>query len=96
MAISKKLIDYSRYFNAESNFWYFTKARAVKPESLPEIIHYHHVLKETVIVDGKTWNRETQREYANTVAPGSSPAWARELKTLFNLLGTAWVENDMT
>ena len=95
MAISKKLIDYSRYFNAESNFWYFTKARAVKPESLPEIIRYHHVLKETVIVEGKTWNRETQREYANTVAPGSSPAWARELKTLFNLLGTAWVENDM-
>ena len=95
MAISKKLIDYSRYFNTEGNLWYFTKARAVKPDSLPEIIRYHQVLKETVIVGGKTWNRETQREYANTVAPGSSDAWARELKTLFNLLGTAWVENDM-
>lgn len=95
MTISKELIDYSRHFNTESNFWYFTKARAVKPESLPEIIRYHRVLKETVIADGKTWNRDTQREYANTVAPGSTSAWARELKTLFNLLGTAWVENDM-
>ena len=94
MPISKQLRNYARYFNREGNYWYFTKALAVRPESLSEIIHYHQILKETVIDQDRAWGRETQLGYANLVAPGSTSAWARELKTLFNLLGTAWVEDN--
>ena len=94
MALSKRLRGHIRYFNTETSFWHFTKARAVKSESLQEILRYHEVLHDKVIEPRKLWGRETQREYANIVAPGSVDAWARELKTLFNLLGTAWVEND--
>ena len=93
MALSKRLRDHTRYFNTETSFWYFTKARAVKSESLQDILRYHEILHDKVIRPGKLWEQETQEEYANLVAPGSVSAWARELKILFNLLGTAWVEN---
>ena len=94
MALSKKLRSHIRYFNTETNFWHFTKALTVKFESLEEILRYHEVLRDKVIEPRKSWERETQEEYANLVAPGSVAAWARELKTLFNLLGTAWVEKE--
>ena len=94
MTISKQLRNHIRYFNKEGNYWYFTKARAVRAASLSKIIEYHQVLKETVIDQGEAWGPQTQSRYANLVAPGSTSAWARELKTLFNLLGTAWVEGN--
>ena len=94
MALSKRIRDYRRYFNTETNFWHFTKARAVKSESLSTILHYHRVLHDEVVGPRKLWDHETQSTYANIVASGSGAAWARELKTLFNLIGTAWVEND--
>ena len=94
MAICRELKNHVRYFNSEGNYWYFTKALAVRHDSLSEIIRYHQVLKEAVIDHDKAWGREAQSQYANIVAPGSTSAWARELKTLFNLLGTAWIEDN--
>lgn len=94
MTITKQLRNHIRYFNKEGSYWYFTKARAVRAASLSKIIYYHQVLKEKVIDKEKAWGPQTQLEYANLVAPGSTLAWARELKTLFNLLGTAWVEGN--
>ena len=49
---------------------------------------------EDFVRAGRVWNFDSQQEFANSVKPGSDAAWARELKTLFNLLGSAWVTSN--
>lgn len=95
MAISKSLRAYAKRFNTQQTFWYFTKALAVKRESIDSITRYHSVLRDRVISNRRIWNPCTQQDYANSVAGReATSAWARELKVFFALLGTAWVEDD--
>lgn len=94
MAIPDKLREYADWFNDNACYWTFTKARAVRTSILNEIVSYHVLLRRDFILDNKSWNPESQIRFANTIKQGSNAAWARELKTLFNLLGSAWVEND--
>jgi len=91
--LSKILTRYAVWYNHRNTFWYFTKAHVVNQSTLMAVAHYHEVLKKEVVDKRNPWTPQTQQTYANMVAPGSNAAWARELKVLFNLLGTAWVEN---
>ena len=90
MSIPRRLRRYLTWFNSTESFWYFTKARSVREEIINELVDYHHVL-EGFAQSERLWDRDTQQLFATKVSPGSGDAWARELKTLFNLLGTAWV-----
>ena len=92
--IPHTLQEYATWFNETPGYWTFTKARAVRPQALPDIIGYHEVMRELFVANRREWNPESQQEFATAVKPGSGAAWAREIKTLFNLLGSAWVEND--
>jgi len=91
--LSRILARYTSWYNQRNTFWYFTKAHVVNQSTLVDVAHYHEVLKKEVIDKRKPWTPQTQQTFASMVAPGSNAAWARELKVLFNLLGTAWVEN---
>ena len=94
MAISVALRNYAQWFNATSGYWNITKARAVRAEAVDDIVKYHEVLHRDFIETRRAWNRDSQAVFAEAVSPGSNPAWARELKTLFNMLGSAWVEQN--
>lgn len=94
MAIPRSVLQFAqKRFNTGSGFWYFTKAKALKPESIIEIVDYHQKLQTIVIAPGRIWDRDTQDIFSHAVAnrPATS-AWARELKIFFGVLGTAWVE----
>ena len=97
MSTPRKLIQFARSrFNRDAApYWYFTKAKALKPSSIPEIVKYHQELKSIVIDKGRSWDGDAQEEFAQAVAgrPATS-AWARELKVLFGVLGTVWVEDN--
>ena len=90
MSIPRRLRRYLTWFNSTESFWSFTKARSVREEIINEVVDYHRVL-EGFAQSERLWDRDTQQLFATMVRPGSGDAWARELKTLFNLLGTAWV-----
>ena len=90
MSIPRRLRSYLTRFNATESFWSFTKARSVREEIIDEVVDYHRVLEGFAQGD-RLWDRDTQQLFATQVRPGSGDAWARELKTLFTLLGTAWV-----
>ena len=95
MSIPRKLMRFAQSrFNRDA-YWYFTKAKALKPSSVSEIVEYHQVLKSMVIDRGRSWDGNVQIEFAQAVAGRSvTSAWARELKVLFSVLGTVWVENN--
>ncbi len=96
MAIPRLLSQFAKNrFNRDSGFWYFTKAKALKPESVAEIVDYHKKLKTLVIDSGKLWDHVSQNTFSHAVANRSATsAWARELKVFFGVLGTAWVESN--
>ena len=94
MAIPRQLRQHTTWFNSTDSFWSFTKTRAVREEIIGEIVEYHHVLRKFVD-SGELWNPASQQRFANEVRPGGATvAWGRELKTLFNQLGSAWVNNQ--
>ena len=90
MPIPTSISDYPDWYDEEDFFWSFTKARAVRKDIIDDIVLYHLVL-EDFVNDRRVWDRQSQQEFADEVSWGSDAAWARELKTLFNLLGSAWV-----
>ena len=94
MAVHKSLLRFANdRFNTDSGFWYFTKAKALKRESLPEIVDYHRKLKSMVVDSNRTWDGDSQDDFSQAVTGRSATsAWARELKIFFGVLGTAWVE----
>ena len=95
MAIPSRLQEYIAWFNETPGYWTFTKARSVRPQIIQEIVEYHDVLRRLFVANRQDWTPLSQQEFANAIKPGSGAAWAREVKTLFNLLGSAWVEaND--
>ena len=96
MAVPKSLSDYaSRQFNQQNGYWYFTKAKTLSRESIPDILRFHRLLKDMVVDHGRPWDAEVQEEFSQAAAnrPATN-AWARELKVFFGMLGTAWVESD--
>lgn len=90
MPIPTSIVEYADWFSEENFFWSFTKARAVREEIIDDIVLYHLVL-EGFVRNRRVWDRESQRQFADEVKRGSTTGWARELKTLCNLLGSAWV-----
>ena len=96
MAIPQKLSRFiDARFNRPGGHWYFTKAFTLKPESLAQIVGFHKSLKSLVIDTGSKWDTPMQTTFSNEVAGRTvNPAWGRELKVFFGLLGTAWVERN--
>lgn len=92
MAIPRQLLRHVNWFNSTDSFWSFTKARAVREDIVGEIVGYHRVLREFVRSE-EVWEPGSQQRFANEVQPGTNAAWARELKMLFNQLGSAWINN---
>ena len=46
MAVPRSLSKFvSTRFNQSGGYWYFTKAKTLKPESIDEIVDYHTNLK---------------------------------------------------
>ena len=96
MTIPRSLSQFAnRRFNQPTNsFWYFTKALALRQQSINKIVEDHQQLKNIVIDSRRIWNRESQDEFSRAVKGGpATSAWARELKVFFGILGTAWVES---
>lgn len=93
MAIPRQLRQYTTWFNSTDSFWSFTKARAVREDIIGEIVGYHRVLRKFAD-SGELWNPASQQRFANEVRPGTNVAWGRELKMLFNQLGSVWINNQ--
>lgn len=93
MAIPRQLLRHADWFNSADGFWSFTKARAVREDIVGEIVGYHRVLREFAN-SGEVWEPGSQQRFADKVRPGAGAAWARELKMLFNQLGSAWINNQ--
>ena len=94
MVIPANLEAYVQWFNETPGYWTFTKARSVRPQIIDDIVGYHESLRQFFAGERRLWNRQSQQEFADLITPGSVSAWAREIKTLCNLLGTAWVEHN--
>ena len=92
MTLPRHIRNYPNWFNSTSHFWSVTKALSIRQEIIDQIVKYHQVL-EPFVNERAVWDNEAQQSFSNQVKPGSTSAWAREPKTVFNLLGSAWVTN---
>ena len=82
IALPRILTQYAKTrFNPDTGYWYFTKAKALRPSSVSAIVDYHRQLKAIAIDSAKPWDHDTQNAFSHAVAGRpATDAWARELK----------------